>query len=82
MLDVLRMFIITHPIVAAALSSLWGAVLVDLIAFIKAKQPGDFFGQFSIQLALFRYGQALVGGFIGNAVIAGATTVIALWLWF
>lgn len=82
MLDVLRMFIITHPIVAAALSSLWGAVLVDLIAFVKAKQPGDFFGQFSFKLALFRYGQALVGGFLGNALIAGATAVIALWLWF
>lgn len=84
MLDQVRAFIVANPILAAALSSLWAAVVVDLTTFVKAKEPGDFFGQFSITVALWRYAQALVSGFLGNVVVAGAGTAlgvaVAYWL--
>lgn len=84
-MDTLREFIVTHPILAASLSSLWGAVLIDLMAFRASKEPGSFVAQFDLKVAGFRYLQALVGGFVGNAAIAGATaTVVAVvaWMWF
>lgn len=80
MLDTMRAFIVAHPIVATALGQLWGAVLIDLMAFSKSKEPGSFFGTFSFSVAGWRYLQALVGGFIGNFAIAAAGTAIALWL--
>ena len=82
MVDGLRAFITANPILAASLASLWGAVLVDLTAFVSSKAPGDFWGQFNFQTAGWRYGQALVAGFIGNFLVAGAGTLIALTLWW
>lgn len=83
-MDFVRAFIVENPILAASLSSLWGAVLIDLVSFSKAKAPGDFFGQFNMSVALWRYVQSFVGGFVGNAVIAGAaagTVSLVLYLW-
>lgn len=81
MLDTVRSFIIANPILAASLSSLWGAVLVDLVSFVKSKDPGDFFGQFSFTVALWKYAQALVAGLIGNMAVAGGASLVALAWW-
>lgn len=83
-LQTLRAFITANPILAAATSSLWGAMLVDVIVFLRSKTPGDFFGQFNPKLALWRYAQALVGGFLGNAVVAAGASLVAfsLYSWF
>lgn len=81
-LDLVRSFIVAHPILAASLSSLWGAVLIDLLAFRATKDPGSFFATFSWKVAGWRYLQAFIGGFVGNAAIAGAVgTVTALIVW-
>jgi hypothetical protein len=86
-MDALTSFITAHPILAATLSSLWGAMAVDLIAFTKAKEPGDFFGQFSFKVAAWRYAQSSVAGFLGNVAVAGvlgaasAVTAIVIFLW-
>jgi len=83
-LDALRAFITANPISAAALASLWGAVLIDLTAFAATKDPGDFVGQFNTSKAIWRYVQALVAGFVGNFAVAtvGAVVVAAVvWLW-
>lgn len=82
MLDTMRTFIMAHPILAASLSSLWGAIAIDLFAFVQAKAPGDFFGQFGWSVAGWRYLQALVAGFMGNAIVAGGASVVALTLWW
>lgn len=79
-METLRAFIVANPILAASLSSLWGAVLIDLTTFVRSKSPGDFFGQFAWQIAAWRYVQAIVAGFIGNVAIAGAGTLVALYL--
>ena len=81
-MDQLREFISTNPILAASLSSLWGAVVIDLWAFQRAKEPGAWVKGFQWQIALWRYAQALVGGFLGNLVLAGGAGVIALMWWF
>lgn len=81
-MDQLSTWIQAHPLLATALSSLWGAVLLDLVTFTRAKEPGDFFGQFSVRVAGFKYLQALVAGFIGNFAVAGAAgAMIGLVLW-
>lgn len=84
-MDALREFISSNPILAASLSSLWGAVLIDLMSFRSSKEPGNFFQQFNVRIAVLRYLQSFIGGFVGNAVIAGAAsgvaTGLALWLW-
>lgn len=80
MLDLMRLFVASHPLLALALANVWGAVLVDLAVFAKAKTPGDFFGQWRPSVALWRYAQSFVGGFLGTALVAGGTSVIALWM--
>lgn len=79
-LDRLTAFITANPLLATALSSLWGAVVIDLIAFTKTKEPGAFVSQFNVSVALWRYLQAFIGGFLGNVVVAGATSLVALYL--
>lgn len=84
MIETLTQFIVSHPILAASLSSVWGAVLVDLLAFKSSKEPGDFLGQFSWKVAGLRYLQAFVGGFIGNTITAGVIVgagAVGLVLW-
>ena len=84
-LDAVRTFIVGHPILAASLSSVWGAVLVDLLAFRGSKDPGGFFQTFSFKVAGWRYLQAFVGGFVGNLAVtgaigaAGAVTALIVW---
>lgn len=83
-MDTLRDFITANPILAASLSSLWGAVVVDLLAFSKSKDPGPFLQTFSVKIAALRYLQAFVGGLIGNTIVATAAGAVALtivWLW-
>jgi len=82
-MEVLRAFIIAHPVLATSLSSLWGAIVIDLVAFSKTKEPGTFFSTFGIKVALWRYVQAAVAGFVGNATIAaGAGAVVGLAIYF
>lgn len=78
MLTTLRTFIVTYPILAASLSSLWGAIVVDLLAFTKARSLAEFEMSWSAKVAGFRYAQALVSGFIGNVAIAGAASVLTV----
>ena len=85
-MDTIRDFIIAHPILATSLSSVWGAILLDLMAFRDSKEPGNFWGQFSFRTALVRYAQAFVAGFVGNAAVVAAgavaaTAFIFLWAW-
>ena len=81
-MDMLREFIVAHPILAASLSSLWGAVVIDLVSFTKSKDPGSFFMQFKPTVALWKYAQAFIGGFLGNVVVAaGAGAVVGLVVW-
>lgn len=83
----LREFITANPILAASLSSLWGAIVIDLIAFRSSKEPGSFIETFSLKVAALRYLQAFIGGFVGNAAVAGVVgavggaTALVLWLW-
>lgn len=77
-MEELRAFITAHPILATSLSSLWGAVVIDLVAFSKSKEPGSFFSTFGIKVALWRYVQAFVAGFIGNATIAAGASAVGL----
>lgn len=85
-MDALRHFISTNPLLAASLSSLWGAVLIDLMSFRASKEPGNFLAQFNVRVAGARYLQAFIGGFVGNAVtvglVAGAGAVTALAIWW
>lgn len=84
MLDHVRAFIMANPLLAASLSSLWGAIVVDLMTFIRSKTPGDFFGQFNPKIAVWRYTQAVVSGFLGNVAFAGVASsavVVAVYLW-
>ena len=81
-MDFLRDFITANPILAASLSSLWGAIVIDLMAFSKTKEPGPFLSQFGLKVAALRYLQALVAGFVGNMMIAGAAgAVVGLLIW-
>ena len=81
-MDTLRSVIVANPILAASLSSLWGAIVIDLMAFSKTKEPGSFLSQFGLKVALLRYLQALVAGFVGNVMIAGAAgAVVGLLVW-
>jgi len=82
MLDQMRAFITANPILAASLASLWGAILLDLVAFARSKAPGDFFQQFSWQVAAWKYAQSLVAGFVGNFVLAGGSALVTgLLIW-
>lgn len=69
-------FIAAHPFVAVLLSPVWAAVLIDLMAFRNAKDPGNWWAQFSVATALWRYTQGFVGGVIGVAGMAGAAAAI------
>ena len=81
MFATMQAFISAHPILATSLSSLWGAVLIDVFQFAKSKGPGEFFAQFSWRVAAWRYLQGFVAGFVGNFAVAGARTLIALMIW-
>lgn len=84
-LEPVRLFIAGHPILAASLSSVWGAIVIDLMAFKGSKDPGGFFQTFSVRIALLRYLQAFVGGFLGNAAVVGAigaAGAVAVFLWW
>jgi hypothetical protein len=84
-MDLLTNFIAAHPLLTAILSPVWGAMVIDLLAFVKAKEPGDWWGQFRVKVALGRYLQAFVGGIVGNIALAGtvgaAGAVVALIVW-
>lgn len=85
-MDFMRAWITGHPILATTLNSVFGAIVIDLIAFRNSKDPGSWIGQFDLKVAGLRYLQALVGGFVGNATIAalvggGAVAATALVYW-
>lgn len=77
MFDTMRAFIAAHPILAAALSSLWGAIVIDLMAFLKWKSWDDAHS-FDVRLALLRYTQSLVGGFVGTLAVATGGAAVGL----
>ena len=84
-MDMVMDFISAHPFLVAILSPVWGAIVIDAMAFAKTKEPGDWLAQFNVKLALTRYLQAFVGGIAGNFVVAGAVAgagAVALVLWW
>lgn len=74
-------FIAAHPLVIALLSPVWGAVLIDLMAFSKSKDPGPFLQTFSWKIAFLRYLQAFIGGLVGNIAIATGASVVGIVIW-
>lgn len=80
-MDGIRTFITANPMVAIALSGLWGAMLIDVLSFLKSKTPGEFFAQFSPSVALWRYAQGIVGALVGTTALAAGATVVTLLIW-
>lgn len=83
MLDTARSFIVTNPLLATALASLYGAILIDVLGFLKYQSWNDF-KAFDWKLAGLRYMQGFIGGFVGTLALpttvgAGAAAIITLW---
>ena len=76
-MDQFNEFVRANPFLATALSSLWGAVVIDLMAFSKSKDPGPFLTTFSLKVAGLRYLQSFVGGLVGNLVVAAGAGAVA-----
>lgn len=77
----IRAFIIAHPFLAVALSNVWGAIVIDMVAFVGSKEPGAWVHQFKIDLALYRYLQGFLGGVVGTAITAGTGAALGLLVW-
>ena len=83
MLEGVKAFIVAHPFVAALLSGLWGALAVDLMAFLKW-QSWDEYAKWNWRLTLLRAAQGAIGNIIGTLAVAGGTAAVSLalyWLW-
>lgn len=65
--------VLAYPLVRATVTGLTGAVVIDLIAFVRYKDPTQARAAFDWRIALFRYAQGAVGGFLGGL---GISTVV------
>lgn len=66
-----KAFIVAHPIWATVINPLIGAIVLDLVLFVKANGVDDFTGKFSLRVALFKYLQAVGSGVLGALTTAG-----------
>lgn len=62
--------VLSHPLGQAVATGVTAAVAVDLTTFMKSKGPGEFFEQFSVHVALWRYLQGAIGGLCGGLGIS------------
>lgn len=70
-MEYVQMFL-SHPLGQATATGLTGAIAVDLAVFLKSKEPGEWWKQFSASVALWRWAQGAVGGFFGGLGINAA----------